>query len=200
MIVIWQSAIPPCFCAVALLVKYIVFTELHPVRGFTTCTLRCVIHQSSTNWFDNPVDRIREQCGTVQSKLCWASFTFCPCIIHCASPLASINPFQLSFLTTLFWGWVETTAWTWIMNHPQHISRQWTRLLVTPHGDTYSLHNFLTQSSNVNNSCSAISYLLAPLDKQAFCLRAWLTTRRYFAAAALLEGRPRVFHRVRETL
>ncbi|KAH9976619.1 hypothetical protein BGW80DRAFT_871766 [Lactifluus volemus] len=30
MIVIWQSAIPPCFCAVALLVKYIVFTELHP--------------------------------------------------------------------------------------------------------------------------------------------------------------------------
>ena len=32
MIVIWQAAIPPALCAVALLVKYIVFTELYPVR------------------------------------------------------------------------------------------------------------------------------------------------------------------------
>ncbi|KAI0255438.1 hypothetical protein BJV78DRAFT_672325 [Lactifluus subvellereus] len=30
MIVIWQTAIPPCVCAIALLVKYFVFTEVHP--------------------------------------------------------------------------------------------------------------------------------------------------------------------------
>jgi len=30
MAVIWQAVIPPCFCAVALLIKYVAFTEAHP--------------------------------------------------------------------------------------------------------------------------------------------------------------------------
>jgi hypothetical protein len=33
MIVIWQAAIPPALCAVALLIKYIIVIELYPVCG-----------------------------------------------------------------------------------------------------------------------------------------------------------------------
>ena len=33
MVVIWQAAIPPLVCALALLIKYIAFTLAHPVRG-----------------------------------------------------------------------------------------------------------------------------------------------------------------------
>jgi len=33
MVVIWQAVIPPCLCAVTLLIKYIAFTEAHPVRS-----------------------------------------------------------------------------------------------------------------------------------------------------------------------
>ena len=31
-IVTWQAVIPSCICAVALLIKYVTFTEAHPVR------------------------------------------------------------------------------------------------------------------------------------------------------------------------
>ena len=33
MVVIWQAAIPPLICAIALLIKYIAFTNAHPVRS-----------------------------------------------------------------------------------------------------------------------------------------------------------------------
>jgi len=29
-VVVWQAAIPPCLCAIALVIKYMVFTETHP--------------------------------------------------------------------------------------------------------------------------------------------------------------------------
>lgn len=29
----WQAAIPPGLCAIALVIKYIVFTKTHPVRS-----------------------------------------------------------------------------------------------------------------------------------------------------------------------
>ncbi|KAI0297022.1 hypothetical protein B0F90DRAFT_987679 [Multifurca ochricompacta] len=29
-LVLWQAAIPPCLCAIALVIKYAVFTEMHP--------------------------------------------------------------------------------------------------------------------------------------------------------------------------
>lgn len=32
-VVTWQAVIPPCFCAVALMVLYITFTVTNPVRG-----------------------------------------------------------------------------------------------------------------------------------------------------------------------
>ncbi|SRR6266436_3079297 len=32
-VVTWQAVIPPCLCAVALLIKYLTFTRAHPVRG-----------------------------------------------------------------------------------------------------------------------------------------------------------------------
>ncbi len=38
-VVVWQAAIPPCLCAVALVIKYMVFTETHPVCYFFALTL-----------------------------------------------------------------------------------------------------------------------------------------------------------------
>lgn len=32
-VVTWQAVIPPCVCAVALLILYLTFTISHPVRG-----------------------------------------------------------------------------------------------------------------------------------------------------------------------
>jgi hypothetical protein len=32
-VVTWQAVIPPCLCAVALLILYLTFTHAHPVRG-----------------------------------------------------------------------------------------------------------------------------------------------------------------------
>jgi hypothetical protein len=33
MVAIWQAVIPPCFCAVSLLILYLTFTHVQPVRG-----------------------------------------------------------------------------------------------------------------------------------------------------------------------
>jgi hypothetical protein len=38
-VVVWQAAIPPGLCAIALVIKYMVFTEMHPVRYFSALTL-----------------------------------------------------------------------------------------------------------------------------------------------------------------
>lgn len=38
-VVVWQAAIPPGFCAIALVIKYMVFTETHPVRFIFALTL-----------------------------------------------------------------------------------------------------------------------------------------------------------------
>lgn len=32
-VVTWQAVIPPCLCAVSLLILYVTFTHAHPVRG-----------------------------------------------------------------------------------------------------------------------------------------------------------------------
>jgi hypothetical protein len=41
MIVIWQAVIPPSFCAIALVIKYITLTQSQPVRGFSALYSAC---------------------------------------------------------------------------------------------------------------------------------------------------------------
>jgi hypothetical protein len=47
MLVIWQAAIPPLLCATGLLIKYVAFTNAHPVRGHSpfarACLLACFV-------------------------------------------------------------------------------------------------------------------------------------------------------------
>jgi len=43
-VVTWQAVIPPCLCAVALLIKYVTFTQAHPVRGISACTSHFLPH------------------------------------------------------------------------------------------------------------------------------------------------------------
>jgi hypothetical protein len=82
-IVTWQAVIPPCFCAVALLIKYVTFTQTHPVRVFYL--------QQPFPLTDDFIRRGNHKCGIRQFKLCWASCMFYPCILHCKHPLGSLS-------------------------------------------------------------------------------------------------------------
>jgi len=78
--VTWQAVIPPSLCAVSLLVLYVTFTHLHPVRGV------CNKHSFPTTdrqLSSLHIRRGNNRCGIPQFKLCWASCMFYPCILHC---------------------------------------------------------------------------------------------------------------------
>ena len=48
-----------------------------------------------------PILRESDKCGTLQSKLCWASFTFCHCIMHCASPFFDESIVEMGLIAFL---------------------------------------------------------------------------------------------------
>jgi hypothetical protein len=96
--VTWQAVIPPCLCAVALLILYLTFTHAHPVRGIcnnrsfpTTDRQLSLLH----------ILRGSHRGGIPQCKLCWASCMFYPCILRC-TPLLSFYSGK-----TLSWGSVR---------------------------------------------------------------------------------------------
>lgn len=115
-VVIWQAVIPPCLCAVSLLILYLLFTHAHPVRGtYNNHSFHTTDRQPSLLH----IRRENHRCGIPKFKLCWASCMFSLCILHCTPPTSF-------FWQTLSWGpvrlinvfWAETTAWISVMSHP----------------------------------------------------------------------------------